>query len=139
MNVIEMRRLRKGEVDHELLWLLVGAGTLVCAWVWRRLALPWPHCIFLDLTGIPCPTCGATRCLLFLARGQFFEAIRMNPLAFCALGVTGAAAVYAITVLLFRLPRVRIRADRKAARFVRITVAALLAANWSYLIFAGRV
>jgi hypothetical protein len=135
---VEFRPLRRNETDHEAVWLADGAVSLAGAWLWLRLKLPWPQCVFLHLTGFPCPTCGATRCFLFLTQGKIARAISMNPLAFCVLAAAGVFAIYAITVLVFRLPRVRLRLAPAAARAVRIAVVAALMANWIYLIAVGR-
>ena len=135
----ELRPHRKGETDHELLWLLVGAVSLGAAWAWLQTGLPWPRCVFHECTGVPCLTCGATRCFLFLAHGRFGAAFWMNPLAFCALIASGVFAVYAFVVLLLRLPRVRVSVAAGPAGAVRLGVLALLLTNWIYLIAAGRL
>src|SRR5437879_140164 len=106
---VEIRPLRSDETDHELLSLSVGAPALFIARVWLHFGMPWPQCVFLHFTGIPCPTCGATRCFLFLTRGQIGSAFLINPLAFCALAAASLFAVYAPVVLMFRLPRIRLR------------------------------
>ncbi len=36
-------------------------------------------CLFKEVTGLPCPSCGTTRSLLLLIRGQFRESFMMNP------------------------------------------------------------
>ena len=132
------RRLRADETDHEIVWLCVSLASFALAVVWLKWHLPVPRCFFHDATGLPCPTCGATRCFLFLTQGKIARAISMNPLAFCVLAAAGVFAIYAITVLVFRLPRVRLRLAPAAARAVRIAVVAALMANWIYLIAVGR-
>jgi glycyl-tRNA synthetase (class II) len=37
-------------------------------------------CLFKHITGIPCPSCGATRSVLSLLQGHFTEAVTTNPL-----------------------------------------------------------
>ena len=37
-------------------------------------------CLFKNVTGIPCPSCGATRSVLALIHGNFQRAIAVNPL-----------------------------------------------------------
>ena len=37
-------------------------------------------CLFKNLTGVPCPSCGMTRAFLFLGHGQILRAARLNPL-----------------------------------------------------------
>jgi hypothetical protein len=39
-------------------------------------------CLFKEVTGIPCPSCGATRSLMLLMRGDVRGAFLMNPLGF---------------------------------------------------------
>lgn len=43
---------------------------------------PFPTCWFRTLTGKPCLTCGTTRLLLALTRGEWTMAWRWNPLVF---------------------------------------------------------
>lgn len=38
-------------------------------------------CLFKNLTGVPCPSCGMTRAFLFLGHGQILKASTLNPLA----------------------------------------------------------
>jgi Protein of unknown function (DUF2752) len=46
-------------------------------------------CLFKEATGLPCPSCGATRSLLFLFHGQVVAAFMTNPLGpLLALSVT---------------------------------------------------
>jgi hypothetical protein len=57
-------------------WLaLLGALRLA-----QRLNLGFPFCAMRVLTGIPCPTCGATRALLAWSRLEVTQAFRFNPL-----------------------------------------------------------
>ncbi|NNE26355.1 MAG: DUF2752 domain-containing protein [Saprospiraceae bacterium] len=39
-------------------------------------------CVFKNMTGIPCPSCGATRSVLSIMSGQFANAWYFNPLGF---------------------------------------------------------
>lgn len=36
-------------------------------------------CLFKSITTIPCPSCGTTRSIQLLIKGQFFEAVKINP------------------------------------------------------------
>ena len=65
------RRLAPLEIDHEALWLLVGSASLCLLGV--ALATPGiqlPRCAFKTITGLPCPTCGLTRTIIALSRGD---------------------------------------------------------------------
>jgi len=39
-------------------------------------------CIIKHTTNIPCPSCGSTRSIISLTKGDFFEALRINPLGY---------------------------------------------------------
>jgi hypothetical protein len=132
------RRRSANEPDHELVWLAVSATSIAGGAAWLALALPWPRCLFLALTGLPCVTCGATRCMIAFLHGDFLSALRWNPLAFVALCALIAFDLYAAIVLLGRTLRLRI-VDWTATEknLARIVMLGLLALNWIYL-FAHR-
>ena len=133
------RRLEPLEVDHEALWLLVGGASLCLLGV--ALATPGiqlPRCAFKIITGLPCPTCGLTRTIIALSRGDVDRAAFMNPLAaiLCAAGVL--YLLYAAVVLALRLPRFRPIVSAAGARRIRIAAVAAIATNWIWLIATGR-
>ncbi len=37
-------------------------------------------CLIKHVTNIPCPSCGSTRSVISLAKGNFYEALSINPL-----------------------------------------------------------
>lgn len=39
-------------------------------------------CFIKQITNIPCPSCGSTRSILSLMKGEFFEALLLNPLGY---------------------------------------------------------
>jgi hypothetical protein len=132
------RRLRTGEFDRELLWLGVSVASVATAWIWLRSGLPRPHCTFHALTGCPCPTCGATRCVRFIFHGDFGAALRMNPLAFLGFGALVLYNAYAAIVLAFRLPRFHLAPlPPEVGKALRIGVVAAIALNWAWLIWSG--
>ncbi|MGB8354106.1 MAG: DUF2752 domain-containing protein [Chthoniobacteraceae bacterium] len=136
---MEWRPLCKGEIDHEFLWLAVSGASLGVAAAWMKSPLPLPACVFHQLTGMPCPTCGATRCVRDFIGGHFGAAFAWNPLVFCALTGIVLFDFYALAVLLFRLPRARISiTSRTVGNWLRFAVIVLVATNWMYLIEAGR-
>jgi Protein of unknown function (DUF2752) len=131
---ITARHLVPGEIDHELIWLSATAVSLGLAVSWFALGLPWPRCVFHDLTGLPCVTCGMTRSAIQFLHGHFFAALKWNPLVFALLWGVVAFDLYALVTLAMRGPRLRIvfrQAERKYARGV---IVAVLALNWFYLL-----
>jgi hypothetical protein len=131
---ITARHLVPGEIDHELIWLSATAVSLGLAVSWFALGLPWPRCVFHDLTGLPCVMCGMTRSAIQFLHGHFFAALKWNPLVFALLWGVIAFDFYALATLAVRRPRLRIvfrQAERKYARGV---IVAVLALNWFYLL-----
>jgi hypothetical protein len=93
------------------------------------------RCPFLAVTGYPCLTCGATRCAIAFLHGNFGLAWSWNPLAFVALCGLALFDLYALVVLIARLPRLRlVEFTRTEKNAVRIAVIALILVNWMYLL-----
>ncbi|MBT1712096.1 DUF2752 domain-containing protein [Fulvivirgaceae bacterium PWU5] len=71
---------------YRMIVFLLGAGY---AWLGYHLFGGDNHahvtlCMFKDMTGVPCPSCGITRSLLSLLHGNVQEALWINPLGFVA-------------------------------------------------------
>jgi hypothetical protein len=67
-------------------WLTLGlVGGILAILGLARLLEPLraalPMCPLKTLTGIPCATCGLTRCVLALAQGRLREAFHWHPVA----------------------------------------------------------
>jgi hypothetical protein len=134
-----VQRLAPGEIDHELLWLSVSLVSLGLAAAWLTVGLPWPRCAFHEITGLPCITCGMTRCAIQFFHGHFLAALKWNPLVFTALCSLTAFDLYAFATLAARAPRLRIFFDAQTAKtFVRIAVVSALVLNWIYLLMHWR-
>jgi len=132
------RRRQPSEIDHELLWLSISVLSFLGAVLWLKLGLPRPVCLFREMTHHACLTCGATRCLQALGSGHFAAAFGWNPLVFCALIGILLFDLYALTVLLFNLPRLHFeKMSRAAAGRVRVLAVVAIAANWIYLLRSG--
>jgi Protein of unknown function (DUF2752) len=129
------RPLATHETDYELIWLLVSTGTLGFAATWLALNLPWPVCLFHEMTGHPCATCGATRSAIAFFHGQFLQAWKWNPLAFVTYCAMAVFNLYALAVVTARGPRFRIvQLSSGEKKFLRLTAIVLLLANWVYLL-----
>jgi hypothetical protein len=132
---IVARRLARGEIDYELLWLGASLASIGIAVAWFVLGLPWPRCAFHEFTGLPCVTCGMTRCAIQFFHGHFFAALKWNPLVFAALCGVLAFDLYAFVTLTMRAPRLRISfSTQRAKTFVRVSVVLAFASNWIYLL-----
>ena len=132
---VTRRHVAPGDLDYELIWLCVSAGSFGLAAIWLAVGLPWPRCAFHDLTGLPCMTCGMTRCAIRFFHCHFLAAWKWNPLVFVALCGLAIFDAYALIVLVMGARRLRIALESRAERkYARILVLGLLAVNWAYLL-----
>jgi hypothetical protein len=93
-----------------------------------------PSCPFNELTGIPCPTCGATRSVVHLAQGDILSSLGVNPLTSLCFIAAVLYFFYSLVTLVLSLPRADVilnDPEKSAVRAGAITLAFL---NWTYLI-----
>jgi hypothetical protein len=131
---IARRPLARGETDHELISLIASVVSFGLVAGWLALSLPWPVCIFHELTGLPCVTCGMTRCGIQFFHGHFFAALKWNPLVFAVLCGVMAYDFYALATLAMRRPRLRIVLRHAEKKYTRAVIVAALVLNWFYLL-----
>lgn len=95
----------------------------------------WQHtpvqlCLFRQITGLPCATCGMTRGCLAALQGDPVQAWLYNPLAMTALAIV-------VGNLLLRIIagyRVNLGLGRPARRWIWIAIIVLATVNWAYVI-----
>lgn len=119
--------------------VILSGGILLAAYLpWQR--LPFPTCMFLRLTGYPCPFCGYTRGFMDLAQGHWAAAWHDCPLAV-------ALFVAFVLVLAWNLAGLAggvilgrgrlLRPGPRIARVMLVLAAVLALTNWAYRIAAG--
>lgn len=93
-----------------------------------------PDCAFRTLTGLPCPTCGSTRCVTLLSEGRILAALAMNPLIAAVWGAALVAFVYRIAAMAFDFPRIELGLSSPERTTIRLLAIVLVLADWAYLI-----
>ena len=99
-------------------------------------------CLFKEVTGLPCPSCGTTRSLLLLAHGQLRDSFMTNPF--------GIMLAFALVVIpLWIMADTISRSDSFYRRYVQVEqilmhnrllaacAAAIVALNWVWNITKG--
>jgi hypothetical protein len=140
---VKVELKKRGAVDHELIWGLIGLLALAAAAlvpVDRILSDVGYACGLRTLTGYPCPTCGVTRAFVRTARFELGSAFRVNPLATVALLGTMAYVQYALSAVVLRTRRLRLtHLTRRSTRLLLALCAALVLGNWAYMIVMTRM
>jgi hypothetical protein len=132
---------RHPTADIEVAFALVGAAVLAALFFLPldSLAALMPECRFHDLTGWPCATCGITRGIVALGKGDWSGALRCNPLLVGGLLLFLPGAVVAAVLWALRLPRPRVALASRGARLAAgLAVVAAILVNWAFLVADGR-
>jgi hypothetical protein len=127
-----LAKRKPGDIEFGIIYGMIALLALFAARLLPVLKMA-PACTFRALTGLPCPTCGATRAVVHLAEGHLLSALAMNPLAFSVFVLALLALLYGGITLLFGLPRVTFTLEEHEKRRFRIFCIIVLLADWSYL------
>lgn len=132
---IGLRRQAPGGVEFGLIYGVIAVLGLLAA-RFLPVARLAPCCPFLQLTGIPCPTCGGTRAAVLLAHGNVSAALFMNPLT--TLAFLGALLFLFLTMLLrtLGLPRIAVDLTDRETNAVRALAVLAVLVQWVYLSFS---
>ena len=136
---INRHTLHKGELNHELLWSILGIVSALILMLWVRfLKIPDTGCVFHNLTGYPCLSCGFTRSILSMMHGNLLHAISMNPLCVAVAGLWLLYIPYGLLAHFAVIPRIRFTLSARDMFVVRIAVVLTAGVVWAWLIFDGR-
>ncbi|MCR4439653.1 MAG: DUF2752 domain-containing protein [bacterium] len=113
---------------------LVIAGLMALRLLRPLLQLASP-CAFHSLTGVPCPSCGATRGAVFLANGRIADSLRVNPLFFVLYVALIFWGLGAMGLMLSRRS-ITVTLSKWEKRLLRIGLVCGIIANWLYLILS---
>lgn len=117
-----------------LLWGGVAAVLMLLSPWAEALAATLPACPVKTLLGVPCPSCGAARSALALARLDLAAAVAASPLAAAGwLALVGGGILASLLALGGR----EVPEPRVLPRPIRLGAAAAILANWLYLLRAG--
>jgi hypothetical protein len=132
-----MRLLLKKRASDQIEFGLIYGSIALAVLVVGRLQpiLPFaPQCVFKGLTGIPCLTCGSTRSVVFLSRGEILSAFAMNPLTTLCLISAILCFFTSLISAALGLPRISFFFTDKERNLMRAGVVVLLLVQWVYLI-----
>ena len=98
-------------------------------------------CLFKNVTGIACPSCGATRSLLEITKGDLYIALMINPLGFVIAAILLIFPFWILYDSLFKrqtLYNAYLKFERTVTiRPIAIILILLVLANWAWNIHKG--
>jgi len=128
-QVLVAQRIRGPEPAMVAGGLSVLGASYVLPAFWSRGVTPIPPCLFHQITGQPCPMCGATRSFVALAHADFGKAVYLYPLAPLMFLAMLIGLGYGGWVMLTGR-RITWRPSRRAQQRIGLVIVALFAANW---------
>jgi Protein of unknown function (DUF2752) len=132
---VRWRQAAPGALDRALIGASVVTATAGMAAAWLHwFGLPPLACPLRAVTGIPCPTCGATRAFASLIDGHVAASFRFNPAVPLAAVASLAFVPYVATTRLLGLPRLSIAWSAAERRALRIAAGLAVMALWTFLI-----
>ena len=119
-------------------WLTLGILGSVAALLggaWTLQFSPWPHpaCPMKTYLGIPCATCGLTRCAMALLRGDWAAAFHWHPVALILILLSPLAMAWDLR----RIWRREAYPPLPDSLPLRLAAAGLLAGTWLLQILRG--
>lgn len=126
-----------GRADRQVadLWGGVACALLLLIPLWQLVLPVLRVCPVRTITGLPCPSCGATRAAGALLEGDLLGAFSFNPLAALA-GVVLIGGGLMAPLWVRRGGRVP-GLSRPLPLGIRAAMALTLVANWAYLLIRG--
>ncbi len=131
---IVFRQREQGDLDFGLLYGgIVLLGLLAVRFL--PVARILPSCSIRSFLGIPCPSCGTTRSLVSLVRGDVLGSLAMNPLAAVLIFIALLWFCYSVLAAILVLPRPSLILTENEKNALRLGAVMLVLANWAYLVF----
>jgi hypothetical protein len=135
-------------IRNKIYLLLSGACLIGYSWIALNYFEPaftdnayFNGCLIKTITGIPCPSCGTTRAVLALSRGEFLNSIMLNPFGLIVLLILLISPVWILADLMRKeetlalsyryMERILLR-----PRFA-IPAIAIVLCNWIWNIYKG--
>jgi hypothetical protein len=124
------------ETTH-LVWGPLALFIVLAAWFLQGAVEKLPPCVFKEIVGLPCLTCGATRSIVALSHRDIGLALALNPLV--PVLVAGLMVLSLITFLGWVIKRrIVLTLSVRQKNVIRLLALLAIVVNWLYLIAVGR-
>ena len=130
-------------LNKQLLYLIIGLACILSyTWLYINLKhkeLNLTVCLVKGVAGVPCPSCGSTRSVLELIKGNLTTALHINPLGYLillAISLTPLWLIYDLALnkssLFHSFKRFELFLVRKKNVWITLL---LIGANWIWNIY----
>src|SRR5690554_1437054 len=98
-------------------------------------------CLIKSITHIPCPSCGSTRSVISLTKGDFVQALSINPIGYIIAVIMLAIPVWILFDIIFKRNSL-LSFFQKLESFIKkpkvaILLVLLILINWTWNIIKG--
>lgn len=131
---VQMDKREPGQIDFGIIYGSIAA-LCILAVKFLPIAHLAPSCVFRGMSGIPCPTCGATRAFLSMATGNFLDAVTMNPLVVILVSAAIVSCLYSVVSLFCSMRRITFFPSEREKDGMRITAVMIVLLNWGYVLY----
>ncbi len=120
------------------------AGSVWVAFAYRHTAIEKSDfivCLFKRVTTLPCPSCGSTRSLLAILKGDLFGAFMLNPMGFLLFAILLVTPIWILFDVITKKSTLLVF-FRKGEHFlsrkwVAYSAVVIVILNWIWNIFKG--
>jgi hypothetical protein len=134
---IQLENKQPGSPIH-IIWGIFAIGLIICGHLIQNYLSILPPCIFKQITGIPCLTCGGTRSIVALSNFEIYRAFLFNPLVMLfGVGIM-VFSFGALTGWIFK-KSIAVILSNNEIRAIRIFIISLVVLDWAFLIFVSKV
>ena len=134
-----MRLLLRVNPDRFPLGFVFGLAGLIALPAFYFLQPRFPRllsgCRFREWSGWPCPTCGGSRAIAYLAYGKIGKAFINNPLVVLGIAFLVAWFLLSLAVEVFGRRELDLQLSSREKIMARIMAVLLPLLNWGYLIW----
>ena len=132
---IELKNTPPAAPVH-MVWGPIAILFIAAAGIFRGIAPHLPNCVFHEITGFPCPTCGGTRSLIALSQFDFFSSFLYNPLALLfTIGLIVFSLLFLVGIISNK--SLKIMLSERGKKVLRYSAISLFIFNWIFLILTG--
>ena len=104
-------------------------------------SLKGSFCLFKHVTNVPCPSCGSTRSVLFLLKGDFISSLNLNPLGVIVLIIMIITPLWIISDYFFKKESLyffyKKIEETLSKKRVAIPAIMVILLNWIWNIYKG--